>query len=106
MRRGTTYLMAAALAVAGLSSGCSLSSMEKKYDDLRGRSDKKETRVELNNARRKQLAALPGLTADDADRIIANRPYENRRDLMRKNVLSEGKFEKVKDSVYVEHGNE
>lgn len=106
MRRGTTYLMAAALMVAGVSSGCSLSSMEKKYDEFRGRSDKKETRVELNSARRKQLAALPGLTADDADKIIANRPYENRRDLMRKSVLSEGKFEKVKDSVYVEHGKE
>ena len=106
MRRGTTYLLAAVVTVAGLSSGCSLSSMEKKYDDFRGRSDKKETRVELNNARRKELAALPGLTTDDADKIIANRPYENRRDLMRKSVLSEGKFQKVKDSVYVEHAKE
>lgn len=102
MRRSTTYLMVAALTFTGLSSGCSLSSMEKKYDEFRGRSDK-ERRVELNSARRKQLAALPGLNTDDADRIIANRPYDNRRDLMRKNVLGEGKFERVKDSVYVDH---
>ena len=71
-----------------------------------GRSEKSETRVELNSAGRKRLAALPGLTAADADRIIANRPYENRRDLLRKGVLSEAQFQKVRDSVYVEHGND
>ena len=38
--------------------------------------------------------------------IVANRPYENRRDLLRKGVLSEAQFEKIKDSVYVEHGKD
>jgi DNA uptake protein ComE-like DNA-binding protein len=98
--------MVVALTLAGLSTGCSLSSMEKKYDEMRGRSDRSESRVELNNARRKQLAALPGLTTDDADRIIANRPYDKKRDLVRKNVLNEAKFDRIANSVYVEHGNE
>jgi DNA uptake protein ComE-like DNA-binding protein len=106
VRRATIYVMMVALALAGLSSSCSLGSMEKKYNDITGRSDKKETRVELNSARRKQLAALPGLTNTDADKIIAGRPYEKRRDLVGKGVLSEGQFEKIRDSVYVEHGKE
>jgi DNA uptake protein ComE-like DNA-binding protein len=100
------YLMAVGIVAAGLSNGCSLSSMEKKVKDVTGRSDKKETRVELNSAGRKRLAALPGLTAADADKIVANRPYESRRDLLRKGVLSEAQFEKMKDSVYVEHGKD
>jgi len=106
MRRSTAYLMAAGIVIAGLSSGCSLSSMEKKVKEETGRSDKSDSRVELNSAGRKRLAALPGLTGADADKIIANRPYETRRDLLKKGVLSEGQFEKVRDSVYVEHGKD
>ena len=106
MRRQMTYVMAVGMVVAGLSGGCSLGSMEKKVKDVTGRSEKDETRVELNSARRKRLAALPGLTAADADKIIANRPYENKRDLVRKGVLSEAEFEKIKGSVYVEHGKD
>jgi DNA uptake protein ComE-like DNA-binding protein len=59
--------------------------------------------VELNSAARKRLGQLPGLTGDDANRIIANRPYEKRRDLVRKGVLSESKFDKIRDDVYVDH---
>src|SRR5437762_13576167 len=106
MPRRTAYLMAVGIVMSGLSSGCSLSSMEKKVKDVTGRSEKEETRAELNSAGRKRLAALPGLTGADADKIVANRLYENRRDLVRKGVLSEGQFEKIKDSVYVEHGKD
>jgi DNA uptake protein ComE-like DNA-binding protein len=106
MRKLTAYLMAVGMVVAGLSGGCSLSSMENKVKDVTGRSDKTETRVELNTAGRKRLAKLPGLTGADADKIIANRPYENRRDLLRKGVLSEAEFEKIKDSTYVAQGKD
>jgi len=104
MRRQTAYLIAVGVVVAGLSGGCS--SMEKKIKDVTGGSDKKETRVELNSAGRKRLAALPGLTVTDADSIVAHRPYQNRRDLVRKGALSESQFDKVRDLVYVEHGSD
>jgi DNA uptake protein ComE-like DNA-binding protein len=100
MRRIATYVLAAGL--VGVMAGCSLSSMEKKYDEM----TKKETRVELNTANRQQLAALPGLTRDDAGRIMTNRPYDNRRDLVRKQVLTESQFDKIRDSVYVAHAKD
>lgn len=87
-----------------LAAGCS--SMEDTWDkmtDKSDRADRKERTVELNTAGRKRLAALPGLNGDDADRIIKNRPYDNRRDLVRKGVLNESKFEKIRDEVYVDH---
>ena len=102
MARHPAFVIALAMVLAGASGGCSLSSMEKKVADVSG----KETRVELNTAGRKRLAALPGLTGADADKIVANRPYQTRRDLVRKGALSEAQFEKIKDSVYVEHGKD
>jgi DNA uptake protein ComE-like DNA-binding protein len=102
----TGYLLAAGVVVLSLTGGCSMSSMEKKAREVTGRSEKTDSRVELNTAGRKRLAGLPGLNGTDADRIIANRPYQNRRDLVRKGVLSEAQFAKMKDSVYVEHGND
>jgi len=83
--------------------GCSMHSMEKRWDKMTGKSDKEETRIDLNQAGHKKLASLPGLTGADADRIIANRPYANRRELVKKNVLTEAQFNRIRDQVYVDH---
>ena len=50
-----------------------------------------------------RLAELPGTSDDEASRIVSHRPYENRRDLVRKNVLSQDEFERIRDYVYVDH---
>jgi len=62
---------------------------------------KASNRVDLNNASQKQLSRLSGLTDDDAARIVANRPYQAKRDLVRRGVLNEQKFDKIADDVYV-----
>jgi hypothetical protein len=103
MRRSIARLVAAGMIALALAGGCSLGSMKKRYRDLTGKSEHKEQGVELNTATRKRLASLPGLTDEDADRIIAHRPYGFRRDLVRKGVLSEAKFQKIRDDVYVDH---
>lgn len=48
--------------------------------------------VDLNNASRKELMTLPGVGAAEAKRIIANRPYRTKTDLVDKNVLPMGPF--------------
>ena len=104
MRTSVAHVAIIGIMALVLAAGCG--STMRSWDKLTGKSDRadhKQTTVELNSAGRKRLAALPGLTGDDADRIIANRPYEKRRDLVRKNVLSEGKFDKIRDEVYVDH---
>ena len=101
MHRHAVSLVAVGALMVVVSGGCSLSKMEKEVKEATARS-----RVELNSAHRKRLAELPGLTGADADKIIANRPYGNRRDLVRKGVLSEAQFQKIRDSVYVEHGKD
>ncbi len=56
-------------------------------------------RMDLNSATKDQLEALPGMTADEAQKIIDNRPYRGKNDLLKKNVISADEYAKIKDDV-------
>jgi DNA uptake protein ComE-like DNA-binding protein len=47
------------------------------------------------------LAALPGVSAKQADRIIAERPYATTRQLVTRHILSEDEYGQVQDRVVV-----
>jgi len=57
--------------------------------------------VDLNKASKDDLASLPGLTAQQADRIISERPYANTHQLVTRRILSEDEYSKVQDRVVV-----
>ena len=59
------------------------------------------TGVDLNRASAGQIADLPGLSESDAERIIGNRPYAAKEDLVRRGVLTEERFEAIRDRVYL-----
>ena len=52
--------------------------------------------IDLNSASRKELMTLPGIGASEADRIVANRPYLTKTDLVTKDVLPVGPFLSLK----------
>lgn len=103
MKHGLAVIALAALAFAP---GCSERAQQRAYDRMgdivRPRGDRpRDARADLNTASQATLAGLPGLTDDDAARIVANRPYGSVNGLRRKEVLGQRKYEAVQDHVYV-----
>jgi competence protein ComEA len=57
--------------------------------------------VDINSAGESDLAALPGISHHDARKIIANRPYGDKHDLVTKGILSEDQYQSVRDGITV-----
>jgi DNA uptake protein ComE-like DNA-binding protein len=63
----------------------------------------REKTININKASREDLLGLPGLTEHEADRIIAERPFENAHDLVTRHVIPEPEYEKIRDRVIAGH---
>jgi len=57
--------------------------------------------VDLNQATIEELLRLPGLDRELAERIIENRPYRNKLDLISRLVVPEETYVAIKHLVYV-----
>ena len=55
--------------------------------------------VNINQASLDELDGLPGIGQTTAQKIIANRPYQNTQELVQKKSIGEKEFEKIKDSI-------
>ncbi len=55
--------------------------------------------VDLNSAGAKELKTLPGIGDAEAEKIIANRPYLTKTELVSKNVLPTGSYMSLKKLV-------
>lgn len=55
--------------------------------------------VDINSASRKELKTLPGIGDAEADKIIANRPYLSKTELVGKNVLPVGPYLSLKNQI-------
>jgi len=92
MNRARTVL----LLVAGLAAGCSL--LDRVERAIPHRPPKG---VDLNSATAEQIADLPGLTDADAERIVRDRPYDTKEELVQRGLVSQENFAKFADRVYV-----
>ena len=62
--------------------------------------------IDVNRASVDELAELPGIEKEDAERIVRARPYETKSDLVRRGVVSEHQFEEFQAHVYVGRAGE
>ncbi|MGH7203284.1 MAG: helix-hairpin-helix domain-containing protein [Candidatus Levyibacteriota bacterium] len=81
-----------------VASGGSSDTSSGSSDNVLGTSTKM---VNINTASESDLDALPGVGPVTAQKIIANRPYQNAQDMVSKKAVGASVFSKIKDQVSV-----
>jgi hypothetical protein len=94
-----TLVASLCLGLALVSVGCvERRQYRREYSRTAGRD--RDDRLDLNRASQRQLERLPGISAADADRIVANRPYQDAEQLVRRGIIGPRKFDAIEDYVY------
>src|ERR1700675_2288566 len=55
--------------------------------------------LDINSATKEQLEALPGIGDAYSQKIIEGRPYAKKTDLLRKRVVPQASYTKIKDKI-------
>jgi competence protein ComEA len=92
----TAVLALTLLTGLGVASTSSSAAQEKKAT---ASSTKAAELVDLNSATKEQLDALPGIGEKYSQKIIDNRPYHAKTDLVKKKVIPQATYNKIKDLV-------
>jgi hypothetical protein len=64
-----------------------------------------DTELDLNRAQPEQLLEL-GLNSESVDRVIENRPYRNKMELLSRIIVTEDVYESIKDKISVHNPSE
>jgi DNA uptake protein ComE-like DNA-binding protein len=82
----------------GLLSGLSAAQMSKPAGGAMAQSASADL-LDINSATKDQLDALPGIGAAYSQKIIDGRPYKAKTDLVKKKVLPQATYDKIKDKI-------
>ena len=61
----------------------------------------KETKelVDINSASLAELTAIKGISEAESEKIMKNRPYARKDELVSKTIMSQGSYDKIKDQI-------
>lgn len=55
--------------------------------------------LDLNSASERHLVTLPGIDETTAQNIVTGRPYKRKDELVRREVLTEAQYERIKEQI-------
>jgi competence protein ComEA len=61
--------------------------------------------MDINSASINELKALPGIDEADAQKIVENRPYDKKDQLILKNIIPPATYKKIKDRIITVPGS-
>lgn len=97
------YAQAAGSASDSSSTQSSSSSKSKKNSTSASSSDKAASKtskkLDINTASKEELDALPGIGDAYSQKIIDGRPYNAKNDLVRKKIIPQSTYDKIKDQI-------
>ena len=91
-------LLVALVLVLGVSVAVSQTSSTKKSASTAATTASKDL-VDINSATKEQLDALPGIGAAYSQKIIDGRPYAKKTDLVKKKIIPQSTYDKIKDLI-------
>src|SRR4026208_2343056 len=68
---------------------------DKKAEPVAKKAEKKADQLDLNSATKQQLMTLPGIGDAYAQKIIDNRPYRAKNELVAKKIIPQATYDKI-----------
>ena len=80
-------------------SGKMMEKVSDKADALKGGGKDKKELVDINSASLDELTAIKGIDKADSEKIVKNRPYANKDELVSKKVIPQGRYDNIKGEI-------